>query len=209
MRILIFCLLALTVASCKTKKIISEVDAYTTEIEHHRAEYKQDFIKDERSPLREADFEFMNFYPADINYKCDCSFEYTRDAKPFEMSTVSGKTKIFTKYGVASCNLDKVPFLVNIYGSKQTQAMPGYRDYLFIPYKDLTSGESTYGGGRYIDMRMGDIRNGRVTIDFNKCYNPWCMYSDGYNCPIPPIENHFGVEIKAGEMVWTGEKKKG
>ena len=209
MRNLIFFSLLIAFSSCKTKTIISEVDAYKAEIEHHREEYKQDFIKDERSPLREPDFEFMHFYPADIDYKCDCSFVYTRDAKPFEMSTVSGNTKIFTKYGIASCNIDGTSFDVNIYSSKQTQAIPGYRDYLFVPFKDLTSGESTYGGGRYIDMRMGDIRKGRVTIDFNKCYNPWCMYSDGYNCPIPPIENHIGVELNAGEKTWTGEKKKG
>jgi uncharacterized protein (DUF1684 family) len=98
---------------------------------------------------------------------------------------------------------------VNIYQSKETQAIPGYRDYLFIPFKDMTNGESTYGGGRYIDMRMGDIRDGSVIIDFNKCYNPWCMYSDGYNCPIPPLENHLEVPIEAGEMIWTGKKKKG
>lgn len=209
MRNLLLIAIIIIVSSCKTKTIIQEVNTYEIEIENHREEYKQDFLKDERSPLREADFEYMNFYPADKVYNCDCTFVSTPNAIPFEMSTVSGKTKIFTKYGVASCNISGKQAQVNIYSSKQTQAIPGYRDYLFIPFKDLTSGERTYGGGRYIDMRMGDIRDGSVTIDFNKCYNPWCMYSDGYNCPIPPIENHLEVSIEAGEMIWTGEKKKG
>ena len=197
------------VSSCKTKKIVPEVDTYSSEIEKHREEYKQGFLADERSPLREADFEFMNFYAPDEAFRCNCTFVSTPNAKPFEMSTVSGNVKIFSTYGVASCPIAGKQIQVNIYSNKQMQAMPGYRDYLFIPYKDMTSGDTTYGGGRYIDMRMGDIRDGSVIIDFNKCYNPWCMYSDGYNCPIPPIENHLEVAIEAGEMIWTGEKKKG
>lgn len=205
-KVLFFTLLAISILSCKSKSVIIS-DAYTTEIEHHRMEYKAEFIKDTRSPLREPDFEFMHFYEADKDYNCTCEFERTPDAKPFKMSTVSGKTKIFTKYGIASCKVNVQSFDINIYASHQTQAIPGYEDYLFIPFKDLTSGEETYGGGRYIDLTKGDIKNNKVKIDFNKCYNPWCMYSEGYNCPIPPIENHLNVSISAGEKTWTGQKK--
>ena len=86
--------------------------------------------------------------------------------------------------------------------------MPGMKDHLFVPFKDWTNGEESYGGGRYIDLKTGDITDGKITIDFNKCYNPWCAYSDGYNCPIPPVENHFELKIEAGEKMWTGKKKK-
>ncbi len=207
MRYFFFSIIFIFFYSCKTKSIVQSDQNYSAEIEHHRAEYKQDFLKDERSPLREPDFEYMHFYPADISYKCDCAFERTSDEKPFTLATVSGKNKIFTKYGIATCKINSKSTEVNIYQSHQTIKMPGFQDHLFVPYKDLTSGESTYGGGRYIDLKTGDIQNGRITIDFNKCYNPWCMYSDGYNCPIPPLENHLEVAIEAGEKIWTGEKK--
>jgi len=74
-----------------------------------------------------------------------------------------------------------------------------YRDYLFLPFKDATNGDSTYGGGRYIDIRMSEINNNTLTIDFNKAYNPYCAYSDGFNCPVPPLENHLEVALEAGE----------
>lgn len=193
--------------SCHTKHAVQQAETYIDKIAQHRIQYKADFLADERAPLQEEDFENMHFYPADEQYDCACTFTRTPDANPFEMSTVSGNVQIFTKYGIASCPINNELVKVNIYASKRTQSMPGYKDHLFIPFRDLTSGESTYGGGRYIDLKTGDIKNNRVAIDFNKCYNPWCMYSDGYNCPIPPTENHLAVSIEAGEKTWTGEKK--
>ena len=77
--------------------------------------------------------------------------------------------------------------------------MPQYRDYLFLPFKDPTNGKASYGGGRYLDLKTGDLKSGTAIIDFNKAYNPWCAYADGFSCPIPPAANHLAVEIHAGE----------
>jgi len=75
-----------------------------------------------------------------------------------------------------------------------------YKDHLFIPFTDATSGEETYESGRYIDLEIKDITNENVLIDFNKAYNPYCAYVSGkYNCPIPPNENRLIVAIRAGE----------
>jgi uncharacterized protein len=79
---------------------------------------------------------------------------------------------------------------------------PEYADYLFVPFTDATTGNETYGSGRYIDLRLGDIKNNTVLLDFNKCYNPYCAYTSGYNCPIPPKENRLAVAVKAGEKVF-------
>ena len=80
-----------------------------------------------------------------------------------------------------------------------------YKDYLFLPFTDLTSGKETYASGRYLDLKTDEIKNGKVTLDFNKAYNPYCAYVSGvYNCPIPPKENTLGVEVKAGEKLFTG-----
>jgi len=201
--------LATLLLSCSTKKQLTSTTSYSDQITHHQTEYKAEFIKDERAPLNEEDLKYMHFYPADKSYNCDCTVKLTPDAKPFELSTYSGITKPFRQYGIATCDINQKETKVHLYTSLRTIAMPGYKDYLFLPFKDVTNGEYTYGGGRYIDLKTGDIQDGKVTIDFNKCYNPWCAYSDGYNCPIPPIENHFEMEIKAGEKMWSGKKKKG
>jgi uncharacterized protein (DUF1684 family) len=74
-----------------------------------------------------------------------------------------------------------------------------YKNYLFLLFTDATSGADSYGGGRYIDLSMQDIIDNSVLIDFNKAYNPYCAYASGYNCPIPPRENHIPFPIKAGE----------
>mgnify|MGYP006303059821 CR=1 FL=1 len=76
---------------------------------------------------------------------------------------------------------------------------------LFIIFADPTNGDTTYGGGRYLDFRLRDIRNGRLAIDFNRAYNPYCAYGDGYQCPIPPPENHLQTRVAAGERTFKEE----
>jgi uncharacterized protein (DUF1684 family) len=71
---------------------------------------------------------------------------------------------------------------------------------LFLPFRDATSGRETYGGGRYLDIQPND--DGTVTLDFNLAYSPFCAYSDGYSCALPPTENWMSVRIEAGEKTW-------
>jgi uncharacterized protein (DUF1684 family) len=67
-------------------------------------------------------------------------------------------------------------------------------------FTDKTTGDQTYHAGRYIDLKIGDINDGKVVIDFNKAYNPYCAYVKGkYSCPIPPRENYLPVAMEAGE----------
>jgi hypothetical protein len=76
-------------------------------------------------------------------------------------------------------------------------------DDLFLPFRDATSGQETYGAGRYIDV--GAARDGRVTVDFNLAYNPYCAYNPSYSCPLPPRENWLDVPIRAGEQDYASE----
>ncbi|MEP6597492.1 MAG: DUF1684 domain-containing protein [Ginsengibacter sp.] len=79
-----------------------------------------------------------------------------------------------------------------------------YKDYLFIPFIDGTTGETTYESGRYIDLKIVDIQNAIYFMDFNKAYNPYCAYvSSVYNCPVPPKENGIVVSIMAGEKKYA------
>ena len=116
------------------------------------------------------------------------------------MPTYSGKTSPYVSYGVLSFTLNGQPQQLTVFRSLRLASNPKYRDYLFLPFKDATSGETTYGGGRYLDFRLGDIHDCQLLLDFNKAYNPYCAYSDGYSCPIPPAGNRLTVAINAGEM---------
>jgi uncharacterized protein (DUF1684 family) len=72
-------------------------------------------------------------------------------------------------------------------------------DSLFVVFKDRSSGKSTYGPGRF--LTLASPVEGRVTIDFNKAYNPPCAFSPHTLCPLPPRQNLLDLEINAGEMM--------
>lgn len=178
-------------------------DTYKQEILLHREEYKNKFLESERSPLGSEDLKFLQFFEPNEAYRVICDFVETPDAAPFDLPTYSGITKPYVQFGWLKFKLNGKDYSLAIYQNLQLRVMPKYRDYLFLPFKDETNGEETYGGGRYLDFQKSDIINNRITLDFNKAYNPWCAYSDGFNCPIPPKENHLAASILAGERQYV------
>lgn len=196
-------------SSCNQKtKDSLEDNGYISHIKAHRDHYLQDFIKDERAPLDSTDLPYVHFFEANESYAVECTFTEATDKTPFEMATYSGITKPYQVYGYLACPVEGKDIKLELYQNRQMASIPAYADHLFLPFKDLTNGEESYGGGRYIDVKASSINNGKMPIDFNKAYNPWCAYSDGYNCPIPPIANHLDIMLKAGESKYTGPKKK-
>jgi uncharacterized protein len=182
-------------------------NSISKEIQHHRDEYKAEFLTDPRSPLKEEDLQYLDFFPANKAGKVNATCVLTPTEEPFEMPTYSGITRTYRKWCVASFRWEKDSVSVSLYENMTLRHNPVYQDYLFLPFKDETNGVSTYGGGRYLNMSKADTEDGRIIIDFNKCYNPWCAYSDGFNCPIPPRENHLSFSIEAGEKMYKGKVK--
>jgi len=70
---------------------------------------------------------------------------------------------------------------------------------LFVPFGDLTNGNETYPGGRYLDLDR--TATGIYDLDFNRAYHPFCVYNSSYDCPYPPRENRLAVPIRAGERL--------
>jgi uncharacterized protein (DUF1684 family) len=106
-------------------------------------------------------------------------------------------------YGIIHFTINDTSVALNIYQSQDLMVTQQYRDHLFIPFTDATSGEETYESGRYIDLEINDIKNDKLLIDFNKAYNPYCAYVSGkFNCPVPPPENRLVVAIRAGEKAF-------
>ena len=172
---------------------------FAKQTEAFREEYKAEFLKSERSPLKKKDLQYLRFYKADSSYRVNATFEKTENSEPFEMPTYSGIKKTYVQYGTLTFELHGVKQTLNVYRSLGLQALPQYKDYLFLPFKDKTNGKESYGGGRYVDLTTKDIKDNIYILDFNKCYNPYCAYSNGYNCPIPPKVNHLAIAIEAGE----------
>ena len=146
----------------------------------------------------------MQFYPVNKQYRLATTFERKDNSEWFLMATSGLIKKEYRVFGTVSFLINDTVVKLNVYQSKQLMASKEYFDYLFIPFTDKTSGFDTYGGGRYIDLQMTDIKNNVYAIDFNKAYNPYCAYTTGYNCPIPPKENDLPVTVMAGEKSYAG-----
>ena len=75
----------------------------------------------------------------------------------------------------------------------------------FVPFRDLTNGDATYGGGRYLlDTAKGaDLghEGDEVILDFNYSYHPSCVHSPRWVCPLAPPSNHLDLEVRAGERL--------
>jgi len=119
--------------------------------------------------------------------------------KPDKVAMKTSTTRIanYNTYGKATFRINGKEFQLIIYQDANAFSSKLYKDHLFIPYTDLTSGNETYGGGRYLDLMIPKDKT-KIIIDFNKSYQPYCAYTDGYSCPIPPPENFIDYRIKAG-----------
>ena len=180
---------------------------YITKIEAHRANYKADFLKEERSPLKQEDLKHLQFFEPDSAYLVNAKVKILKNEKIFKMPTYDGTSKEFIRYANVTFKLKDTALTLTLYRNISLMMNPAYKDLLFLPFTDLSNNKTSYGGGRYIDLDLKSIRKNKIEIDFNKAYNPYCAYSDGYRCPIPPEENDLNIAISAGEKVYTGEKK--
>lgn len=184
----------------------THAQAWKDSVEVFREKYKKAFLEEANSPLKADDLQYLQFYEPDSLYQVEGRFSKISDGTIFKFPTSNGKIKGYIKYGEVSFVLKGKSLKLNIYRSLALMQIPQYRDYLFIPLKDQTSGKETYGAGRYIDARLKDIKEGKMELDFNKLYNPYCAFSEGYSCPITPKENHLSIRIEAGEKVFLKEK---
>ncbi len=173
---------------------------FEEQTESYRKHYKEEFLNSKNSPLKKDDLRYLRFFDPDSTYRVTAVFKRIQKSRPFEMPTYSAMNKTYVKYGQLKFRLHGKKQSLTVYRSLSLQSLPQYRDYLFLPFKDKTNGVDSYGGGRYIDIRTGDIKDNTVVLDFNRAYNPYCAYSDGYHCPIPPVDNHLTAKIEAGEM---------
>jgi uncharacterized protein (DUF1684 family) len=152
-----------------------------------------------KSPLTKEDlnhFKGLDFFQISEKYIVEATFVRTKKEKPFGMKTTTSRTPLYKKYGELRFSIEGKEIKLNVYQNIDLIKKPGYDDYLFLPFSDLTCGKESYIGGRYVDVR---IQKGTIwTIDFNKAYNPYCAYNYEYSCPIVPLENDLDIEILAG-----------
>lgn len=151
------------------------------------------------SPLKPKDlknFESLDFFKFDSTYVVTARLERTPKSKWFNMKTTTSRVSKERVYGVLYFELKGEPYKLQVYQGKDLMDTEGYEDYLFLPFLDQTNGLESYGGGRYIELRIPD--GNTVSIDFNTAYNPYCAYNEKYSCPIVPRKNYLKTRIEVG-----------
>ncbi|WP_417195551.1 DUF1684 domain-containing protein [Bizionia sp.] len=158
-----------------------------------------DFKDASKSPLKAKDrknFKTLDFFPVDSSAIVKATLKRTPDSDWFLMQTTTDRVSNERVYGIITFELHGKTFELSVYQGQDLMTQEGFEDYLFLPFIDHTNGETTYGGGRYIDLRIPE--NDTMIIDFNKAYNPYCAYDEKYSCPIVPRNNYLDIEVKAG-----------
>ena len=165
----------------------------------YQKERNEEFRNPKTSPLPDRyrkDFEGLDFFAADTTYMVHARFERTPNAEPFQMPSNTDETTWEIVYGIVHFRLHGKEHQLEVYQGLELRNREGFKDYLFLPFLDLTNGEETYGGGRYLDLRIPE--SDTLIIDFNKAYNPYCVYNKKYSCPLVPRQNFMNTKVLAG-----------
>ncbi|GAB3293234.1 DUF1684 domain-containing protein [Hymenobacter humi] len=161
----------------------------------------KEFSNPEESPLsptERAAFQALPYYPTRYSYYVEAQLVRDSTSRPFAMETSTSRRPLYRKYGELRFVLQGQPMRLSVYQSADLLKRPGFEDYLFVPFTDLTNGHGSYGGGRYLDLRIPPAGTRVMQLDFNRAYNPSCAYNHGYSCPVPPAENRLPVAIPVG-----------
>lgn len=174
--------------------------AWFSELTEHRAKKDEEMKSSPQSPIPKdtlSNFKGLNYFTPDNNFNLIAEFVRLKKIKPVLFTTSDGKQKEYHHFADIRFRLNGKIHILRAYYSLYVRSLPGYEKHIFVPFKDLTNLKETYGGGRYLDLTEPEEKE--LALDFNKAYNPYCAYSDGYSCPKVPKENYLEIRIPAGE----------
>lgn len=177
----------------------AQQDDSLADIKKFQDELNAEYKDAKKSPLEPKDrkkFKRHEFFDIDLKYRVVAKLNRNVNPDVFQMKTSTDRLARYKKYAIASFQIDGKEYALTLYQSLDLMNSAEYKDYLFLPFLDKTSGDESYGAGRYIDLRLTDADE--IVIDFNKAYNPYCAYSFRYSCPRVPGENNLDVAIRAG-----------
>lgn len=171
-------------------------ESYQKEIQEEINGRRRYLQHNEQSPFNIAKIEYRDpiYYPIDPEYKVMATLERITERQTINLGTSDGQSERYLKFGYLQFNLQGQPLKLLVLKPAGMGPINNY----FLGFADDTSGEETYGGGRYMDVTIG--KSNKVVLDFNLAYNPYCAYAPDFVCPLPPAENILPTAINAGEL---------
>jgi uncharacterized protein (DUF1684 family) len=172
---------------------------YTGELLEFRMEKDSFLLTSPRSPIKKEDrqtFQHLKYYEVNPQFVVKATLHRNENQPQLTITTTTGETRDAVSYGKLEFTLLGKPVHLTAYKFTDRRS----EGELFVPFTDSTSGRETYGAGRYLDLEENET--GEYILDFNKAYNPYCVYNEEYSCPIPPRENRLSLAITAGEKIY-------
>ncbi|PSP20145.1 hypothetical protein BRC62_00590, partial [Halobacteriales archaeon QH_10_67_13] len=176
-----------------------DTEAWIEQTKRDRESKEEYFAESPRSPLppemQGEEFPGLAYYEINPEYRYVLELDEHEQKETVTVETTAEGEQTYLRWGEFRFELD---------GRRALQAYRPDRDAdrLWVPFRDETNGEGTYGAGRYIDLEDNEhLTDDGWILDLNRAYNPTCAYNHAYECPLIPRENWLEVAIEAGEKV--------
>lgn len=168
---------------------------YASKAKEKRAQYLENLMKEKDSPIANvADFPGFSYFDPDESWVISADFKATTSDKIFQIIMTDSTVSTLPKLGEATFRKNGEVIKVHIFDEKT---------HYLLPFRDETNGETTYGGGRYINIPKENLSGNTLVIDFNEAHNFYCAYNEKYICPVPPAENKLPIAVPVGEKTYS------
>lgn len=193
MKLLIYILVFLSVSSASIGQSSYEDSLRKERVSYEKKILESDEVLNEKEQLG---IESLNYFDIDTSWRIEGQLIKDK-GKKFKMPTSTERQHLYRRYGWVCLEHNGMQFRLAVYQNLELKDKK-YKDYLFLPFKDANAPEITYGAGRYIELYKMK-RSKSIIVDFNTAFNPYCVYSHRYSCPVTPEINHLEFVIEAGE----------
>ncbi len=178
-----------------------EINSWKKQLERERRLKDNYFKVHPESPIplsKREKFKGLSYYPPNRDYRLELDLHEYDEKTRIQMQVAHGEEQKYVRWGELQFILQGEECRLQVY-KRDTE------EWLFVPFRDQTSGMETYGAGRYLDLQLDENKlvDGRWFLDFNRAYNPWCAYNESYTCPFTPQENWLDLPIRAGERKYS------
>ena len=183
-----------------------DVERWREELESKRTEKDDFFAEHPQSPIppeEREEFDGLEYFEPDATYRVTATVERHDDPEIVLMDTTAGREMRYLRVATLEfeLNRDDEDLADGSYELAAYQLESPNEEPLFVPFRDKTTGQQSYEGGRYMELSPDrDLADGdELVVDFNLAYTPFCAYSETFDCPLPPEENWLEITIPAGE----------
>jgi uncharacterized protein len=171
------------------------------ELETERAMKNEFMIRDPESPfvVGRVPFHELRYFPPDPKLVVRATLRRRPTPEEVYLRTNRDNQAVMRYIGDLEFSIRGESLHLRLY-----HAGEGVGTSVFVPFRDLTSGKESYGPGRYITLELNEADV--YEVDFNRAFNPYCAYTDDFECAFPPAENDLPVEVPAGEKAWAADR---